>query len=114
MAAGDVDQLADNTTFTVYNWANRSTTDQNYFIRNIEDYQYVDTAGTSLATADPKRKYKALMVLFDSSFKRRIGYQLSYVLSKAEGNIDNTGFGAWLGGTQWGSPNTGLSTPSES
>ena len=48
------------------------------------------------------------MVLFDSSFRRRIGYQLSYVLAKAEGNIDNTGFGAWLGGTQWGSPNTGL------
>jgi hypothetical protein len=97
-----------NTTFTAYNWANRSTTDQNFFIRNIEDYQYVDTSGNVIGTADPKRNYKAFMVLFDSSFRRRIGYQLSYVLSKAEGNIDNTGFGAWLGGTQWGSPNTGL------
>jgi len=97
-----------NTTFTGYNWANRSTTDQNFFIRNVEDYQYVDTSGNVIGTADPRRNYKAFMVLFDSSFRRRIGYQLSYVLAKAEGNIDNTGFSAWLGGTQWGSPNTAL------
>jgi hypothetical protein len=97
-----------NTTFTGYNWANRSTTDQNYFIRNVEDYQYVDTSGNVIGTADPRRNYKAFMLLFDSSFRRRIGYQLSYVLAKSEGNIDNTGFGAWLGGVQWGSPNTAL------
>jgi hypothetical protein len=97
-----------NTTFTGYNWSNRSTTDQNFFIRNVEGYQYVDTSGNVIGTADPKRNYKALMVLFDSPFRRRIGYQLSYVLAKAEGSVDNTGFGNWLGGTQFGSPNTGL------
>lgn len=97
-----------NTTFTGYNWSNRSTTDQNYFIRNVEGFEYVDTNGKVIGTADPKRNYKALMILFDSPFRRRIGYQLSYVLAKAEGNIDNTGFGAWLGGVQFGSPNTGV------
>ena len=97
-----------NTTYTGYNWSNRSTTDQDFFIRNVEGYQYVDTAGNVIGTADPRRNYKALMILFDSAFRRRIGYQLSYVLAKAEGNVDNTGFGNWLGGVQWGSPNTAL------
>jgi hypothetical protein len=97
-----------NTTFTAYNWANRSTTDQNFFIRNVQDYQYIDTSGSVIGTADPRRNYKALMILYDSAFRRRLGYQLSYVLAKAEGNVDNTGFGNWLGGTQWGSPNTAL------
>ena len=97
-----------NTTFTGYNWSNRSTTDQDYFIRNVEGFQYVDTSGNVIGAADPKRNYKALMIMFDSAYRRRIGYQLSYVLAKAEGSIDNTGFGAWLGGVQFDSPNTGI------
>jgi hypothetical protein len=32
---------------------------------------------------------------------------VSYVLAKAEGTVDNTGFGNWLNGTAWNSPNTG-------
>jgi len=97
-----------NQTFTGYNWANRSTTDQNFFIRNVEGYQYVATDGTTIATADPRRSYKAMMVYLTNSLRRRFGYQVSYVLAKAEGNVDNNGFGNWLGGTQWGSPNTGV------
>ena len=42
------------------------------------------------------------MLLLDSSLKKRFGYQLSYVLSKATGNVDNTGFGNWLGGDSVG------------
>ena len=30
------------------------------------------------------------------------------VLSKAEGNVDNNGFGAYLQGTTWNSPNTAI------
>ena len=96
-----------NQTFTGYNWSNRSTTDENFFIRNVEGYQYVATDGAVIDTADPRRSYTALLLYLTSSLKRRFGYQLSYVLAKAEGNVDNTGFGNWLGGTQWGSPNTG-------
>ena len=33
---------------------------------------------------------------------------MSYVLSKAEGNVDNTGFGPYLQGTTWNSPNTAI------
>jgi hypothetical protein len=97
-----------NTTFTGYNWSNRSSTDEDFFIRNTKGHQYVDASGNMIATADPRRSYKALMLLYDSSFKRRFGYQVSYVLAKAEGNVDNTGFGNWLGGTAWNSPNTAI------
>jgi hypothetical protein len=48
------------------------------------------------------------MLLMNSSFKKRYGFQISYVLSKAEGTVDNSGFGNWLGGTFWDSPNTAL------
>lgn len=97
-----------NQTFTGYNWANRSTTDESFFIRNTEGYQYIATDGSQIATADPRRSYKAFMLFLTSSLKRRFGYQVSYVLAKAEGNVDNTGFGNWLGGTQWNSPNTAI------
>ena len=97
-----------NQSFTGYNWANRSSTNENFFIRNTEGYQYIATDGRVIDTADPRRSYKALMLLLNSSLKRRLGFQVSYVLAKAEGNVDNTGFGAWLQGTAWNSPNTAL------
>ena len=40
------------------------------------------------------------MLVLHSSLRQRFGYQVSYVLSKAEGNVDNNGFGAWLSGTE--------------
>ena len=43
--------------------------------------------------------YKALMLLLEQLAEATLGYQISYVLSKAEGNVDNTGFGNWLQGT---------------
>jgi hypothetical protein len=92
--------------FTGYFWENRSTTNANFFIRNYEGFDYIGTDGRVVATADPKRSYKALMLLLSSSLKHRFGYQLSYVLAKAEGSVDNTGFGNWLQGTAWNSPNT--------
>ena len=49
------------------------------------------------------------MLLLNSSLRNRFGYQVSYVLSKAEGNVDNTGFGNWLQGVRrWNSPNTAI------
>jgi hypothetical protein len=97
-----------NQPLTGYYWANRTATNENFFIRNTEGFQYVATDGSLIGTADPKRSYKALMLVLNSSFKRRLGFQVSYVLSKSEGNVDNTGFGSWLQGTAWNSPNTAL------
>ncbi len=94
--------------FTGYYWANSGSSNDSFFIRNTEGFQYLATDGSVIATADPKRSYKGLMLLLNSSLKSRFGYQLSYVLSKATGNVDNTGFGNWLGGTAWDSPNTAI------
>ena len=92
--------------FTGYFWENQSTTNANFFIRNYEGFQYIGTDGSVVGTADPKRSYKALMLLLNSSLKERLAFQLSYVLAKADGSVDNTGFGNWLGGNAWNSPNT--------
>ena len=97
-----------NQTFTGYRWANSDTTDENFFIRNTEGFQYVATDGSVIATADPRRNYKGLMLLLSSSLRNSFGYQVSYVLSKAEGNVDNSGFGPYLQGTTWNSPNTAI------
>lgn len=48
------------------------------------------------------------MLVLNSSMKNRFGYQVLYVLAKAEGNVDNTGFGNYLSGTAWESPNTAI------
>ncbi|HXW03617.1 MAG TPA: TonB-dependent receptor [Vicinamibacterales bacterium] len=97
-----------NQTFTGYRWANADESSENFTIRNTEGHQYIDTNGNVIATADPNRDYKGLMLVLNSSFRNRLGYQVSYVLSKAEGNVDNSGFGVWLGGTTWNSPNTAI------
>jgi len=97
-----------NSTFTGYRWANSDTTDENFFIRNTEGFQYVGTDGSVIATADPRRNYKGLMLTLSSSLRNQFGYQVSYVLSKAEGNVDNSGFGPYLQGTTWNSPNTAI------
>jgi hypothetical protein len=94
--------------FTGYFWTNRSSTNSNYFIRNTEGFQYLGADGSVIATADPRRSYKALMLLLTSSMKQRLAMQVSYVLAKAEGSVDNTGFGNWLQGPSWNTPNTAI------
>lgn len=94
--------------FTGYAWANPDVSDQSFFIQNTKGFEYLDESGGVIATADPEKKYKALMLLLSNQLRNRFGYQLSYVLAKAEGNVDNTGFGAHLGGTGWFSPNTAI------
>jgi hypothetical protein len=95
-----------NQPYTAYYWQNRATTDQNFTIQNTAGYQYTAVDGSTIWTLDPQRKYKALMLVLNRSMKERWGFQASYVLSKAEGNADNSGWGSWLSGSAWLSPNT--------
>jgi hypothetical protein len=94
--------------FTGYYWFNDAESNDSFFIRNTDGFQYIATDGSVIGTAHPERKYKGLMLVLNNSQRNRLGYQISYVLSKAEGNVDNTGYGAWLNGTVWNSPNTAL------
>ena len=95
-------------TITGYRWANRSESEESFTIRNLEGFQFIADDGSVIATADPERKYRALMLMASNSLRGRFGYQVSYVLSKTEGNVDNTGFGNWLNGVTWNSPNTAI------
>jgi hypothetical protein len=46
------------------------------------------------------------MLILSNSLRGNFGYQFSYVLAKAEGTADNSGFGNYLSGNPWTSPNT--------
>jgi hypothetical protein len=97
-----------NQPYTAYAWANRDATSENFYITNIDGFEYRAVDGSLIGTAKPERKYRALMLLLSKSLRDRWGFQASYVLSKAEGTVDNSGFGNWLGGSGWGSPNTAI------
>ena len=92
-------------TFTAYAWTNQSASNETFEIRNPKGFEYRAPDGSVIQTADPKRDYKALMLVLSNSLRGRVGYQFSYVLAKAEGNVDNSGFGAYLGNNSWTSPN---------
>ena len=95
-------------TFTAYAWSNQSASSDSFAIRNPEGFDYVQDNGSVIATMDPHRNYKGLMLILSNSLRGDFGYQLSYVLSKAEGNVDNSGFGNNRSGTFFTSPNTAL------
>lgn len=93
--------------FTAYKWANPAASNSSFTVMNVNGFQYMGTNGSVIGTADPSRTYKALMLVLTNGFKGNLGYQFSYVLSKAEGTSDNTGTG-WLYGSTWISPDTAL------
>jgi hypothetical protein len=80
-----------NAPLTLYKWANRAATQSDFLITNIAGYQYKDPSGNVLGTADPFRKYKAMMVVLNKRLTNRWTSQVSYVLSQATGSVDNTG-----------------------
>jgi hypothetical protein len=78
------------TTITVYNWVNRPASQGTLLITNPDGFQYLDPSGNVVGTIDAHRTYKALMFVLRKRQSHRWYGQLSYVLSKAEGTIDNT------------------------
>jgi hypothetical protein len=94
--------------FTAYAWTNQSASNTSFTVANPKGFNFVGADGSTIGTADPTRTYKALMLVLTNSLRTHFGYQFSYVLSKAEGTADNSGFGNYLSGTFWESPNTAL------
>jgi hypothetical protein len=76
---------------TVYNWANRSASENNILITNIDGFRYLDPNGNLLGVASGERSYKAAMFVLDKRFSNRWQGRVSYVYSKAEGILNNTG-----------------------
>ena len=93
---------------TVYKWANRSASENNVLYTNPDGFQYKAPDGSVVGTARAERKYKALMVVLDKRFTNRWQGRISYVLSKAEGTIDNTGAPTYGARTFWQTPTTAI------
>jgi hypothetical protein len=75
---------------TVYKWANKGVVPQQYLIQPVDSVTYNMSDGSTITT-DQSRKYKGLMLVLTRSLKDRWQAQISYVLSKTEGNISNGG-----------------------
>jgi hypothetical protein len=98
-----------NAPIQLYRWANRTTTDvgSNFIIQNVDGFQYFDTNGNLIGTADPFRKYRAAMFVLSKRLTNRWQAQASYVYSKATGNVDNSG-GQQVNTRQFATPNYAL------
>jgi hypothetical protein len=77
-------------TANAYRWSNRATSTENLLLTNPDGFQYRDLNGNVLGTVDASRTYQALMLNVSRRLANRWQAQLSYVLSKAEGTINNT------------------------
>jgi outer membrane receptor protein involved in Fe transport len=95
----------------LYTWTNRSDSQANGLITNVNGFQYLDSNGNVIGTANAFRRYKGLMFVLSKRLTHRWQGQLSYVLSKTEGTLDNRSFGANTGAPfshLWESPNTAI------
>ena len=80
---------------TLYRWTNRAASEEDLLITNPDGFQFLDPDGNVLGTVNTEKKYKALMFVANKRFSHRWQAQLSYVLSKAYGNVDNTSEGSF-------------------
>ena len=76
---------------TGYNWANQSVSQDSPLYLNVDGFRYLDPSGNLLGVARAERKYKGLMFVLDRRFANRWQARLSYVLSRSEGVINNSG-----------------------
>ena len=92
----------------VYRWANPSASEEDVLITNPDGFQYLDPSGNVLGEADAEQKYKALMAVLSKRLSNRWQAQISYVLSKAEGTVNNTGASTFGAGRFFQTPTLAL------
>jgi hypothetical protein len=93
---------------TVYSWANRSASEEYGRFINVDGFQYLDPNGNVIGTARTDRTYKALMLVLDKRFSGRWSARVSYVLSRAEGVIDNDSYWTYGQSTFYETPTRAL------
>jgi hypothetical protein len=74
---------------TLYRWTNRDDSAEDLLITNPAGFQFLDPAGNPLGTINTDKKYKSMIVVLSKRFSHRWQAQVSYVLSKAYGSINN-------------------------
>jgi hypothetical protein len=77
-------------TLTAYKRASPASSLNTLLITNPDGFQYRDASGNVLGTIDAQRNYKALMLVLSKSYSHRWRGQVSYVLSKADGTVNNS------------------------
>jgi hypothetical protein len=75
---------------TLYRWTNRAASEDDKIVTNPDGFQFKDPSGNVLGTLDMMKRYKALMFVVNKRFSHRWHGQISYVLSKSYGNVDNS------------------------
>ena len=93
---------------TVYEWDNQDASETTPLLTNPDGFVYRDSDGNALGSARAQRKYKALMVVLDKRFTNRWQGRISYVLSKTEGSIDNSGANTFGASTVFQTPTRAL------
>jgi hypothetical protein len=92
--------------YTVYKWANRSTIPQ-FTISNIDTVTYKLADGSTVTTPKAARSYRGAMFVLQRALKDHWQAQVSYVLSKTEGTVNNSSQ-AGISSGQFETPNTAL------
>ncbi len=92
----------------VYTWANRDESETDLLLTNPDAFQYLDPNGNVLGAARAYREYKGLMFVLDKRMSNRWLGRLSYVLSEANGTVDNTGFNSYGSSSQFETPTWAL------
>ena len=86
---------------TVYNWTHTCGLGPELPAHQPRRLPIPDAAGNVLGTARADRKYKAVMFVLDKRFSHRWQGRVSYVWSKNEGTVNNSGFETYGSSTQF-------------
>lgn len=90
-SANTINNPVTNTPLSVWRWVNKTAAERNILITNPDGFQYKDASGNVIGTAEASREYTGLMAVLTKSYSHRWQAQASYVWSKAEGTVNNTG-----------------------
>jgi len=91
----------------VYRWANRALSQTDFVIENPDGFQYKTATGQAIGAADPFRKYRSMMLVLNKRQSDRWQAQVSYVLARATGTVDNTS-GAQTSSRQFETPSLAI------
>ena len=87
-------------TLNAYQWANADASESNRLITNPDGFEYRDIAGNVIGTARAERNYRGLIFALTKRMTNRWQANISYVLARARGTVNNT-FAANSGSTRY-------------
>jgi hypothetical protein len=92
----------------VYQWENQGASEATPLLTNPDGFVYRDLQGNALGTARAERKYTGLMVVLDKRFSNRWQGRVSYVWSKVDSSINNSGANTYGASTAFETPTRSL------